>query len=486
MQISLVRFPYLAKSIFLHATDRNARQSRRVSLTNTVFPSSKGRLLNSLVMDSLPVEIVSRIISYLERHELKSTRLVCHGFAGIAAPPLFSRVAIWIEESSIQRLLNISRTYPINTYLKSIEVDVREFDKGTADSIPVFLQQVSQWNKELKAPRQPLESFSRAARRWRRHPDHSEDRLRIARMEYVNLYTKQEFMVKAGIFVGMLSSAFTSLPNLRAFEIFDWFWWRSDSLESEYSKYVAKAKVGPEPTSGWSQFLMVMEAAAMAGTQFEHFYKSGDILSVDWFHFDPEHHESVWKTLSSLKCVIFCIPPIHEPLTDPVADALMQGGLGKLLTHFTNLEDLTLEFEERKPAALRMENLLGSKFPNLNRILLAGVDMDASECIRWLRLHKLTLKHLHLRNIELYEGDWLSIFKVVRKDLSLVEIRMDNLEARNHWWYTGSLAFTGKQPQEFDDFVAYLCHRTDINRWENWQQKDWENALGIENGESWF
>jgi hypothetical protein len=56
-------------------------------------------------MDSIPVETLQIIISYLSKQDVLTAGLVCRAFHACTVRILFSNVTVWIQRQSLNRLV---------------------------------------------------------------------------------------------------------------------------------------------------------------------------------------------------------------------------------------------------------------------------------------------------------------------------------------------------------------------------------------------
>ncbi|CZT00779.1 uncharacterized protein RAG0_08682 [Rhynchosporium agropyri] len=73
-------------------------------------------------MERLPVELSSEIIKYLDKVSLKALRLVCRCLAQEAAPSLFRHVSMFIQEDSINMLLQIAMRPHLREYVETLRI----------------------------------------------------------------------------------------------------------------------------------------------------------------------------------------------------------------------------------------------------------------------------------------------------------------------------------------------------------------------------
>merc|ERR1712093_314712 len=77
---------------------------------------------DSGTMDRLPLELTSEILKYLDRTAIKALRLVCKSLASEAAPVLFRNTSIFIQEHSLDILLQISKQPHLRQYVKTLRI----------------------------------------------------------------------------------------------------------------------------------------------------------------------------------------------------------------------------------------------------------------------------------------------------------------------------------------------------------------------------
>jgi F-box-like len=412
-------------------------------------------------MNSLPPEIISQVFENLDNASLKSCRLGCKGFAVIATPGLFRFVRIWMHASSLQRLMNISRT-EFNGLVKELILDPLEFDQDLFNDLTEYEDEIEQAGLPML-------------------PEHE---IRLAQSEYRQMYEENRHQREAGIHMAMLSSAFTLLPNLETLRIED------DSLG--FRPFIDILKIDLDSGSGEHGFIDAMGAAMAVGTRFraiEIETGEGGWLQDGFFDLGLEWIGYLKIALSELRKFCFLI---HDH--SQTVEALNSGSFAAFQRCMPKLEHLSfglsgysLEFDDSTHTA-DLENYIYRHLPKLSQLEFFNFNLEAPNLLHQLEKRSTHLTIVGIHSIELVDGDWLSVFEAMREQLKLQEFSFEALTARAHWWQCGW--YTG-EPQKIegigsDDYEAlshiarYVSHKDDVNKTAAWTEKDWRDALGEE------
>ncbi|KAK0107227.1 hypothetical protein ONS95_003929 [Cadophora gregata] len=73
-------------------------------------------------MNRLPLELTTEILKYLDQAAIKALRLACKSLASDSAPILFRHVSIFIQEHSLNMLLQISKQAHLRHYVKTLRI----------------------------------------------------------------------------------------------------------------------------------------------------------------------------------------------------------------------------------------------------------------------------------------------------------------------------------------------------------------------------
>lgn len=97
-----------------------------------------------------------------------------------------------------------------------------------------------------------------------------------------------------------------------------------------------------------------------------------------------------------------------------------------LISPALHLEELALRFDVGISRTRLFAEIFGQGhvWPHLRALSLRGVDMHEYEIIRFLRLHKATLKFIQISYCEMYTGCWERVMKFAKEELLLTSIRL--------------------------------------------------------------
>jgi len=84
----------------------------------------------------LPTEMIDAVLEMLDRKDMFVLRLTCKALCSHATPMVFDKLLVWLEQDSLQRLVNIARHPQLRIHVDRIsfgmerfyDVDVRQFE----------------------------------------------------------------------------------------------------------------------------------------------------------------------------------------------------------------------------------------------------------------------------------------------------------------------------------------------------------------------
>ncbi|KAG8528581.1 uncharacterized protein KY384_006268 [Bacidia gigantensis] len=155
-------------------------------------------------METLPREIwdeiMAIVISFNEKDDIRSLRLVNKYLAKISAPALFASVSVWFGVQSLQHLTNISRHYELAQYVHEIRFSPLQIRRTEQPSSRGFLNLRDNLTKNDLYASEILEQIERDA-------------------QYQRYRAAQVYLLKTHAALELLRSAFCRLPGVQKIDI---------------------------------------------------------------------------------------------------------------------------------------------------------------------------------------------------------------------------------------------------------------------------
>ncbi|KAG7006442.1 hypothetical protein G7Y79_00014g036170 [Physcia stellaris] len=422
---------------------------------------------------TLPPELIELVLANSDPQSLRSIRLTCRALSLRPIPYLFRRVEFWLEEGSLQKLLDIAKTPYLAKHVKHVSC-------GTENFFNMNLQNF-RWLVLYKRHRlyDRLQHENPAAGELRDLPKEEQNQQKAAWSEYRDCYKKQKRLYSDNVALKSLILAFSSLTALTTVGVIDpsedrcWSgsgyspralfkklrFLREDMLLLPYF-----AALLPR---GGRQLRTLIQALADSNRRLE-------IFGITLFSYGTGGENilsPLSKTLrSSAKCVFSNVKELSLALPDSPPMASDKLPLQELSTCTIaqaahRLERLWIEMPDVGTETLflpRFVKVFGErKIGNLKEVRISRATLFEADFEAFLITSCLGLQTFHLYDARLIEGSWDPIFKAIRrmpglKQLSLEWLRYDMDENGSF----STLCTPGMPPEPLYD---YLLGRCDIN-----------------------
>jgi hypothetical protein len=250
---------------------------------------------------------------------------------------------------------------------------------------------------------------------------------------------------------------------------------------SKVKYYKQQSRIGPQQSSGQTQLVIIARALASTELKLKYFKREEDYqhsmvaresIWVDWFRFKQKELQAVQNSLRDLESFKFHLNVIVDMADENEwLNRVRHGGFSSLLTNFSSLETLNVEFQVFN-GEFNYDDILNCSFHRLRRLRLEGLITTETRFMRFLQNHAKTLREVHFEQIRLEDGDWLSILKNMRQGLHLDSFGFERLTSPSndsswdYWIYDGHIyrrEENYKGPVQLLFNVEYIYRKTDID-----------------------
>ena len=412
----------------------------------------------------LPTEIHDLVLEKLDHESLLNVRLTCKALNYHATRPAFKRLHVWLEENSLQKLLNIANEPHLHKYVKFIDFGMDLFyDIGRAEFARCTILAYCHPHVFLQATPEP--AFVKAA--WK---------------TYGKYHMKQKNLKKTKRDLAMFARAIAAFSALESVRLVD-FQSNVDGrnkgpklLENEklLQQGILNAAFIERPVAlGRRQLLILIRAlAASRGIKIQNLYLqlyTPHITNEGFYSKLSEEDADFAKlTFSHLKRLTLALPPVGRTIRRSWRKPSAESSVATILKAATELEDLQLEFPmqrrrrftEANPSSRWKVLIQTSCFGKLKSLSIKGAELDEAEFVSFLIQSCQGLRKLHISDTRVVERSWDLILETIRALPELADVSLRNL------WCCGSLTLHKPtiDPQPLHDYL--LKRRTD-NPWQS-------------------
>ncbi|PVH84521.1 hypothetical protein DL98DRAFT_512428 [Cadophora sp. DSE1049] len=385
-------------------------------------------------MDRLPLELTTEILKYLDQSAIKALRLVCKSLALDSAPVLFRNVSIFIQEHSLNMLLQISKRAHLRQYVRTLRIGLELLP---VDERNGWLG----WDHMVDGE---------VCCGW----DHKSSR-------HIDSFIKgQKRLEESGRGVKMLTDAFRNLPALKSVTIGfpdhpDGNNPKSHGFEQlgldyvtdpEGFNYLDGSNACRFRDCGRIQLQYLFRAGDAGGLQLNHLKICGTndggarsyphSMSPSFMHLNASDMACAKSVLRPIRDFQWIMPDCYDRDNDDTISpfslnsVLKQGFSGKLLDLMPSLETLFIEPSGERgdctlDHGLTLRDLVGrKKKPSLRKIELYFLEFDEDDFVEYLSSQSDTLKSVTFLACGLFTGSMKTLCKRLRARLSLDQFRM--------------------------------------------------------------
>lgn len=399
---------------------------------------------------TLPYELLEQIVNGVTFYELLILRLTCKALHDHATPLLFRRVHIWLEASSLQKLVNVATAPRLSDHVRHISCGMEDFYDVKFDTFK----------------RHRLTNGYNSL-------DYAKTR---AAHQLYQTYAQRQILGEKWM-VHSMTTAFKNLRKQQSMDI-------TGTFDSDYGlailakepllrRHMLKPLEVEGPVGG-RQLRVMLEALAttqrlaLLSLRIDYFFTGGEgsLLSP----LSDEHIQFVQHAFGTLKTLDLELP--HE-----ISQALQKQD-GRILSTrtileaATNLECLTLEisgtFDLKPNAEAFWSNMIGThKIGNLREVSITGLVIKESELVNFLLQSCRQLVELSISSVSLTRGSWDIVFDTIRRLILLetVSVHGPTYIFFKSFTFSQFLCCQQEVNSICDSLHDYLCHRSEVNPW---------------------
>ena len=325
----------------------------------------------------LPAEIHGLILRELDRESLFQIRLTCKALNYRATPRVFKRLHVWLEEESLQKLVNIANEPRLHNYVKFIDFGMDLFYDIDGEYFKKYI----------------FSQFS-----------NHHDILELAWYVYRIYYLKQNILKRTNGDLAMFAHAIAAFSALECIRLVDFQSHVDGSnegpklLERETllrQDILNAACIQPPMPLGSKQLRILIRAlAASGGSKLQN-------LCLQLYTVDL-NKQGFYSTLSArdtdlaksafcgLKRLSLSLPPVCYTLVEDWEVSSTQSSISTILKAATELEDLQLEFPPTRtsttvgPASYWKHIIQTNCFGKLKRLSIKGAILNEDKVASFL------------------------------------------------------------------------------------------------------
>ena len=416
----------------------------------------------------LPTEIHDMILKDLDRESLLKVRATCKVLNLQATAPAFKRLHVWLEEGSLQNLVNIANDLHLHKCVKHI-------DFGTDLFYEVFGAQFWQhvFYRFIGRHRHAFEEGTSEAA-------HAKSAWHTYRKHYMKQYTL-EITHDDLIMFAYAIEAFPALECIRLAEFQPHVDGSNEGSKLLEKKSLRPAMVNatsawpPVPVGGHQLRILIRALAASSGRKLENLYLqiyTAD-MSKDGF-FSPlsaKDANFAKSAFSGLKRLTLSLPSVcFSNRFDWIMNST-ESSITTILKTATELEDLRIQFLTigrsmiSKPSTYWHDLIQTTCFGKLKNLSIEGGILNEAAFATFLIQSCQVLQKLNVSGvIMVQEGSWDLIFETIRSLPELADLSLERLWCGRY--NNGFLALDGitMDPEPIYD---YLLKRRSDNPWHS-------------------
>ncbi|KAI9773033.1 MAG: hypothetical protein M1839_002234 [Geoglossum umbratile] len=433
-------------------------------------------------MNSLPPEIALEIFGYTEKSDQHQLRLVCKAFSLLLIPQLFGTGGFWLDNESVERLLERSRHKYISPHLKHLIFGFEYFSPEIAENQSNYLALFpgawfpasDKYKYEYVGKKYSLIDAEWASKLA------AVEKLKPGYVNYRKLCAPQEVSQRSGAFVKSLVEALNGFPCLQSITL------RINEYHLSPGAITDRRLEPPFPLGSLPDpgvFITVISALAQLSRPLQELTvvcydassaKSPIVPSHEW----PLISEA-FRNLRRLSLDI-----------DRFEYYLSARELQMLYTATPNLEHLSVDFRGAFFGFDRVIEGRPDRFPYLRRLELSGVETTWRVLMATLLPHATTLRTLHLTDIFLGmngirgAGLWVGVLEFLRDKLQLEEAKFEGLWWDRHFLLRLSSTSMWENYQPYLDFTKgkivaedYVVRKGEVNPFM--EMEEGRRAIGL-------
>ena len=407
---------------------------------------------------SLPAEILRLALKQLDRATLFSLRLTCKESCRHASPLAFEILHVWLEEQSLQRLVNIARDPYLHAFVKEVVLSLEAFYCVSYEQFRRYIFFVDHYPEpDVELPKAT----------WEVYQEH---------------FWRQQALERSGRDSAMMIEAIGSFPSLRTIDLVDHHYQFEPNRWAKESKFLREEKRLQEHmltvpdteisvARGGQQLRFLLRALAATA-------KKPEELLLRLWHFNfgvgslfsplsAEDRCLAVAAFAGLRRLDLSLEEIDPSAIEPWREEV---SLTTILRAATELESLWIQL----PYMNAEPNVLASwkdfiqiqRFSRLQRLHVYGAMLHEAEFVAFLTQSCQGLQELFCR-ARVVDGSWEPLLKTIRGFTKLQKVDLYDLpyERRRQ----GYPIFGSINPKPLND---YLFNKRSFNPWRSLELDD--------------
>lgn len=409
----------------------------------------------------LPAEIQRFVVEQLDGKGMFNLRLTCKALCFHVNPIAFQQLHVWLEEESIQKLVNIAREPHLRTYVKSIRFGMDAFYGTDFETFKydVFPHQDNVYNFPQGGTETAL--------------------LKPAWRVYRTYYKKQRALKESRLDLAMMTEAFASFSSLETIDLIDFQAYVDGCAEgptllreevSLRTHMLNVSKPRMLVPRGGRQLRVLIRALGAIDRKLQeltlHLWTSN--INEDGFY-SPLSAKDVrfaWSAFTGLKKLDLSLCGIRRKIIEDCRVCSEELSLTTVLRAATELESLWLELPEidtRPEPRECWKNIIQiQRFGKLKHLSIEGATLNEAEFVSFLLQSCQGLKSLNLEYATVVEGRWDLILETIKDLPELQQIDLGYL-----WYEHSRSCFVMPDNVDPEPLYDYLLKRRSDNPWQS-------------------
>lgn len=405
----------------------------------------------------LPTELIRHVVGQLDREAVFTLSLVCKTLRCHATPLAFIKIPIWLEEQSLQSLLNVGHDPQLRQAVHAVSFSMDQFyDVDFGVFIHPGLDQSPDANGYC---------YARSAA-W------------ILYREYLR---KQDALIESKNALRMMTESFASFPALSKIEIIAT---QPDCPSFNEGMRILKRErlllrqmlTVPDDRllfpRGGQQLPLLIEALAAAKKSIEHLSLQMWCNNMNSSGFLNPFTSSVralaYPAMAELKTFQLDLEPLPPDILQNLNGLPEETSLTTILRAATKLRSLTVFLSAYSDECWR-DYIRITRFGRLEHLHIKNAGLHEADFVSFLRESCQGLKRLSLHSAMVAESSWDLIFETIRSLPSLEEVDLHYL-----WHDSAGRDFWALKDMDKQPLYDYLLKRRPDNPWEAMCKARWD------------
>ena len=411
-------------------------------------------------LKSLPPEVLRLVLNELAEEDLYSLRLTCKALSYLATPLVFEQLNVWLEEHSLQSLVNVASECGLRVHVKAVSISLEYFYDIDYDMFKEHIYNGLVWNAEVKKFVNTELDVTKCQDTWD---------------VYCQYLEKQGGLEKSGLDIAMLTYALGAFESLESISLTDHQdvehgvrplkLLRKEGLLRHWMLALPVGNV--DVPKGGRQLKVLLRALSIVRTKPEELflYIDTNIMGEEGL-FSPlsvDDRRLAISAFSKLKCLTLLVP-----LACTVASPPPKSSLTTILIAATELESLSIMFQHvNQPTGGDpwMDIIQAHPFGKLRTLSIVSAAVSEAGFTTFLVEACHSLRVLQLEEMSIVNGSWTRTFEAIRGLKNLGEVYLNKLNYSDERGVCRT--FNNDDAASHNTLYDYLLRNSDTNPWES-------------------